>query len=407
MKVQTLIMAVFIAAALFSGCSSMKFTKSINEGDEATVKSMLDKGEFGVNDEVGFGKTPIYYALLNDQDDMVRLLLEKGAKVDVRDDEGRCPLTMAAKEGKNELVKAMVKAGGNPDSKGVKGMTALMIYTERSDGLEMAKFLVENGANVNARNDRAWGKTALDMALTKDGNRQVAYYLLENGANVTEGALFSALKKDKQLAMKMIDARKTVPSSALIAVIDDDKMFDLLVQKGASPSGVVKDAARTGNLKALRKLHEEGADPNQVGNPLELAKNVETVRFLVNEMGADVNKGLPVHEAVKDEDAARIRFLVNEAGADMNKKNKQGKTALHQAAFYQKFNMLKVLLKCKGAHKINMLDNDENTVLDYIGAHDPRDGHVPDHWKSEYKGVSRKEVRKMLLDMGAKLASQL
>ena len=405
MKLKILLGAAFLSAMLFVGCTGMKFTQSVIDGDTATAETMIDNGEAGVNDEIGFGKTPIFYAVENDQEEMLSLLLEKGAKVDVRDDEGRCPLTMAAKDGKNDMVKTMVKAGANPDSKGQEGMTALMIYAERHDGLQMAKFLVENGADVDAKNDRAWGKYAINLAFTKDGNKDVAIFLMENGAKITEGALYSALKSDKELAMKMLNSMEHVPSSALTAVIDDDEMFDYLMERGADPSAVVKAAARTGNIKALRKLAEAGADPNRIGKPLDFAKNAETAKVLV-EMGADVNIGLPVHEAVSDEDAERIKYLVNEAGADMNKLNSNGQTALHLAAAYQKFNMLKVLLECNGAHKINLLDEDENTVLDYIGKSSDYT-HVPDHFKTEYKGVTRDEVRNMLLKRGALLAREL
>lgn len=406
MKFKILLGAAFLSAVLFVGCTGMKFTQSVIDGDTTTAETMIDSGEAGVNEEIGFGKTPIFYAVENGQHEMLKLLLEKGAKVDVRDDEGRGPLTMAAKAGNNEMVKTMVKAGGNPDSKGEEGMTPLMIYAERHDGLEMAKFLVENGADVNAKNERAWGKYAINLAFSKDGNKDVGIFLMEKGAKITDGALYSALKSDKELAMKMLNSMEHVPSSALTAVIDDDEMFDYLMERGADPSAVVEGAARSGNVKALRKLDEAGADPNRLGKPLDFAKNAETAKVLV-EMGADVNIGLPVHEAVSDEDAERIKYLVNEAGADMNKLNSNDRTALHQAASYQKFNMLKVLLECNGAHKINLLDEDENTVLDYIGKYASGSNHVPDHYKTEYKGVSRKEVREMLLNKGALLAKEL
>ena len=151
MKFKILLGAAFMSAVLFVGCTGIKFTQSLIDGDTTTAETMIDNGDAGVNEEIGFGKTPIFYAVENDQKEMLKLLLEKGAEVDVRDEEGRGPLTMAAKKGKNEMVKTMVKAGGNPDSKGKEGMTPLMIYAERNDGLKMAEFLVENGADVNAR----------------------------------------------------------------------------------------------------------------------------------------------------------------------------------------------------------------------------------------------------------------
>lgn len=401
MKKKLLLVAVIVVFIL-AGCTGMKFTNAVSKGETETVKAMLNSGDADVNKVIGFGKTPIFYAVENGHIDMVKLLMEKGAKINVRDDEGRGPLTMAAIKGNDAMVKAMVEAGGEIDSKGKEGMTALMIYADKKDGLPMVKYLVQKGADVNAKNERMWGKYAINIAAIN--SMEIAEYLMDNGAEVTEGALYSVLKKDKKLAMKMLNTFERVPSSTLTAVIDDDEMFNYLLQSGANASAVVEACARTGNVKALRKLAEAGADPNQIGNPLEVAKNAQTASVLV-EMGADVNKGFPVHEAVMDEDIERVKFLVNEAGADMNKQNKQG-TAMHLAAMHQKFNMLKVLLECKGPHKFNLQDEDKKTVLDYIGTKITH-GATPRHYKNEYKGVSRDEIRSMLIAKGAKYSREL
>lgn len=316
-----LLFAVVMAAFILAGCTGMKFTSAVSKGDTETAEAMINSGDAEVNKVIGFGKTPIFYAVQNNHLEMVKLLMEKGAKINVRDDEGRGPLTMAAIKGNDAMVKAMIEAGGDIDSKGKEGMTALMIYADKKDGLPMVKYLVEKGADVNAKNERMWDKYAIDISATV--NKQTTEYLMDNGAKVTEGALYTMLKKDKKLAMKMLNTFERVPSSALTAVIDDDEMFNYLLENGANASAVVEGCARSGNVKALRKLADAGADPNRIGNPLEVAKNAETARVLV-EMGADVNKGFPVHEAVMDEDVERVRFLVNEANADMNKEDEWG-----------------------------------------------------------------------------------
>jgi len=66
---------IFISATLFTGCTGMKFTSAVSKGDTTTAQSLLEQGEADVNKELSFGKTPIFYALDNNHDDMVRLLL--------------------------------------------------------------------------------------------------------------------------------------------------------------------------------------------------------------------------------------------------------------------------------------------------------------------------------------------
>jgi ankyrin repeat protein len=392
MNLQKVFVATFILilATLFVGCGSLKFERAVKEGDSSTVQNMLDQGEMDVNKEIGFGTTPIFFALESDQDEMVRLLLERGAKVDVRDDEGRGPLTMAAKKGKDDMVKAMVEASGKPDSKGWAEMTALMIYAQESDGLPMVKYLVEKGADVNARKDILQGSfnpTPLAFAMD-EGNIEVTKYLIEKGAKIDAGTISSALKKDREWGMALLEAKESVPSDLLLSQIDDDELFNYLLERGADPTSQIERAASSGDVKAVRKLVEAGGDPNGYGSSLEEAKNAETARVLV-ELGADVDKGFPVHEAVMDEDAERIRFLVNEAGADINKQDSGSRpigdqTPMHVAAYRDKYNMLKVLLECKGPHKFNLKNEEGRTVLDH---------------------VSNSQLRKTLLDKGAKSAN--
>ena len=395
MDLQKVFVATFIliSATLFVGCGATKFSSAVRDGDTSTVQNMLDQGEMDVNKDLAFGKTAIFYALEEDDDEMVRLLLEKGAKVDIRDDEGRGPLTMAAKKGKDDMVKAMVQAGGNPDSKGKNELTAMMIYAQKKDGLPMVKFLVENGADVNAAKSilqgNSFNRYALGFAMD-EGNMEVLKYLIEQGAKVTAGVISDALKEDRKLGMAMLDAKESVPSDLLLSEIDDEELFNYLLERGASPSSQIESAASSGNVKAVRKLVEAGGEFKDPWNPLEEAKNAETARVLV-ELGADVDRGLPVHEAVWDEDAERIRFLVNEAGADINKKDDGsrpigGQTPMHVAAYRDKYDMLKVLLECKGPHKFNLKNEEGKTVLDY---------------------VSDSQLRVMLLDKGAKSSSSL
>ena len=56
-----------------------------------------------------------------------------------------------------------------------------LINEVRSGNLEIVQYLVENGANINAKNDS--GSTAL-MIASYEGKFEVVEYLIEKGANV-------------------------------------------------------------------------------------------------------------------------------------------------------------------------------------------------------------------------------
>lgn len=75
----------------------------------------------------------------------VKEMLDKGAYVNVRDPEGRTPLTEAAWEGRVEMVNLLLARGANPNAKKNDGATPLAIATGRGHK-EIAEMLKKTGA---------------------------------------------------------------------------------------------------------------------------------------------------------------------------------------------------------------------------------------------------------------------
>lgn len=57
----------------------------------------------------------------------MRLLVEKGAVVDSKDKHGQTPLSLAAGNGHEAVVKLLVKKGVDMESKGTEGRTPLSV----------------------------------------------------------------------------------------------------------------------------------------------------------------------------------------------------------------------------------------------------------------------------------------
>ncbi len=101
--------------------------------------------------EAGFGEV-----------DTVRILLNRGADVNTKDNYGFTPLIFAAKYGHTTTVKLLLTRGADVNVKSkLLGYTALMNAAAFGD-IEMVKALLERGADVNARNNE--GVTALTFA---------------------------------------------------------------------------------------------------------------------------------------------------------------------------------------------------------------------------------------------------
>jgi len=102
-------------------------TWAIKTGDLASVKEAVEKEGVNVNQvEASLRKsTPLHSAADFGQADVIKYLLSKGAKIDVKDSFGNTPLLCAVYEGHEEAVKLLVASGASTKVKGPDGKTAL------------------------------------------------------------------------------------------------------------------------------------------------------------------------------------------------------------------------------------------------------------------------------------------
>lgn len=118
-------------------------------------------------------------------------------------------LHIPAGNGELQKVKAEINSGKDINSKDAAGQTALM-YASESGQLDVVKYLVENGAAVNAQSNGYGNGTALIYASTND-RIAVMEYLLEHGADVNattpihkETALFWAAAFGRVKAVNLL-----------------------------------------------------------------------------------------------------------------------------------------------------------------------------------------------------------
>ncbi|MGB7599961.1 MAG: ankyrin repeat domain-containing protein [Candidatus Sulfotelmatobacter sp.] len=117
----------------------------------------------------------------------VELLLDSGADIEARDDEGETPLMRAAAFGQSETFKLLLERGAKINVRDRGGLTPLIaaacscaIATMNST-YDIMKILLEKGANVNARTRD--GKTALIMAAGSPDDSASVKLLLNWGAD--------------------------------------------------------------------------------------------------------------------------------------------------------------------------------------------------------------------------------
>lgn len=80
---------------------------------EAIVKLLLDKGA-DIEAKDNSGQTPLSWVTCGGRKDIVKLLLDKGADIEARDHFGQTPLSLATRGGRKEIAKLLL------DKKAVK-----------------------------------------------------------------------------------------------------------------------------------------------------------------------------------------------------------------------------------------------------------------------------------------------
>jgi hypothetical protein len=93
---------------------------------------------------------------------MMKILLDLGANVEIKDADGETPVFVASSSSDPELARLLLQAGANPNVKAKDGWSALMVATR--DGYhQIVKYLLDAGADVFGARDM-FGRTALDLA---------------------------------------------------------------------------------------------------------------------------------------------------------------------------------------------------------------------------------------------------
>ena len=134
----------------------------------------------GVDAIVRDGRTVLIYAAWNGSTEVVKLLIDNGADLNHKSNHGDTALMYAARDGHTDVVKFLIDNGVDLNHKNNGGVTAL-IYAARKEHTEVVKFLVDNGADMNIKTKYGW--TAL-MYASRYGYTEVVKLFIDNGADM-------------------------------------------------------------------------------------------------------------------------------------------------------------------------------------------------------------------------------
>ncbi|MCS5711372.1 ankyrin repeat domain-containing protein [Candidatus Berkiella aquae] len=126
------------------------------------------------------GYTLLHWAVEYNQPNIVRLLLDHGARPNIHDATGWTPLHLAAASGYSEIIQILLSKNININEKNRRGDTPLQIAAMRNHP-KTVTLLLEKRAQIDERNNN--GDTALHLAM-QQGLPEIAALLLQGGAKV-------------------------------------------------------------------------------------------------------------------------------------------------------------------------------------------------------------------------------
>jgi uncharacterized protein len=336
---------------------------------------------------------------------IVELLVRKGMKVTARDGNGMLPIHHAARYGRMDIMKWLAAQGSPLDTPSnisreidmyefgddkIRTYGALRPLHEACSGqYEAAKWLLEQGASVNART--ASGDTPLILAT---GNADIVKLLLEHGADAKAANRYgtTALHKacdeygyletvrallDHGADPNAADSAGTMPIHAAcfnggleITQLLVSRGADMHARNGSGQTPLARAAGFYPYPELVDFLIKKGADVNAVddqGNSVVAGCAHTPILRKLLRRGANVNtanwaKRTPLHDAsARENGLERMRLLIAH-GAAINVADSDGNTPLHDAALWGYLENVKLLVS-RGAD-VDAKNHDGKTPAD-------------------------------------------
>jgi ankyrin repeat protein len=329
MKRSSIVLSLFFI--LSTSAKSQEIFDLLRKGDIPAVKTLIEKSPQLIEARDGDGNTPLHYAAMGGNVELVNYLIDKGAKLELQNAEMKTSLHLAAINDRKEAVSMLLKMGAALETRDDYGRTALILCARERGQAATGRVLIAAGADVNAVDK--FGSTALELAAWR-GKAEFVDLLLEQGAKLPVGGRSwgGLLSMAAEKGLTNLFRRLTEGAQDLKAV---------------DPSGVwlLHSAAAGGSAEIVSLLLEKGFDP------------AKSDRF----------GWTPLHYAARDGRTDAVRILI-EKGAPLDSRTIMGQTA-YNVALERKMESASGLLAEKGADKSEI----QFPILegDYLGQKPP------------------------------------
>ena len=214
-----LMLAIFLPENIFAQSIStvpdFRLFEAVKNSDVQKVKAILEEtpatfNKDRINQKGHLGDWPLSIAARNGNLEIVTLLVEHGATVDIGKERGeRTPLMTASAQGQVAVVTYLISQGADVNAK-ASGLTPLLeacknvsfLFGPAGDRKKTIYILLDNGADVNVQ-DESWLKT---------GGTPLMYAVMQGDAALVQALLFKGAKlnlknKDGETALSLANKK--------------------------------------------------------------------------------------------------------------------------------------------------------------------------------------------------------
>lgn len=341
-----------------------------SEGRTDVVEALLSwRTPANVNAQNSSGKTPLHEVAKAGAIDTIKALLKHGANLDVCDNNGRTPLSLAIEKGQNAAVAVLLQACAEThgpddtdwasiasttavvegdvdllkqllaykpdlDKRTSRGRTALH-SAAATNKISMVKLLLDNGANPDIPDVE--GKTPLYLA-EANGHDTVARMLIERGAKHLNRSHTPPPGPDAPVVwQRVLDGKCFIATPLGKFSIDDGKEEGTAIEC----------------LQAWHRSKGEGLDDEP--GKFDAVDVLKAASFVELKPYAHALENAAIKGHVR-----AIEGLI-QGGADVNHKDERGLTALHVAAVFGQVEAIRTLVRAKA--DVNVQTPDRWTPL--------------------------------------------
>lgn len=215
------------------------------------------------------GRSPLHWVAISGHREAAAFLLDKGAEVDARDNDGCTPLYsvfLAAfggvpnATGLTATVDLLLKRGADANARDLKNGGTPLHGAVLSGDREAVALLIEKGANVNAR-EKTQGSTPLHAAALV-GDKEIAELLINKGSDVNARdtiqnatPLLFAVAARHRAVVELLIAKKADVSATMI---DGRSPLDIALSTGQEElAGILKRAVQKKTVPANKSMESD------------------------------------------------------------------------------------------------------------------------------------------------------